>query len=143
MEAEERDRMAEEHGIAQRERETEARSAGVAEKARMEQHDRSLAQLLQEQQQALNAAQAAKSERVEIGRLWAREKHARYAESHPTSSRTLDGEYIQLGWEQMQGGATCDFCDETTRFYHSRCPLGDSIACQNCRNSMSVALHPC
>jgi curved DNA-binding protein CbpA len=178
VEAEERARLAKEQLERtvrdKREKEAEARSAAVLEKARIGQQNRALAQLQQdaaelkareeaetakkesryrrlfeEQQQAeaLAAKQAsdaalhaqiARSERIKIAKLWASEKHARYAEAHPTpASQLLDGEYIKLGWDEKHGTAICDFCDERVRFYYYQCPLGEAVACGNCVNRMS------
>jgi curved DNA-binding protein CbpA len=91
---------------------------------------------------AASLAQTAKLERIKIGRLWATEKHARYAASHPTlTSLSRASEYVNLGWYEQHGTATCDFCAETIRLYYFRCPLGDAIACGNCMNRLSVVVY--
>ena len=132
-EVQERDRRAKEQKERtireQREREAEARSARVLQQARDEQRQRALAA-----KRVSDAAQTARLERVKVANHWAQEKHARHAAS---SSR---GEYVQLGWTEEQGVAACDFCNETVRLYHFRCPLGDAVACGNCLNSMSAAV---
>lgn len=82
--------------------------------------------------------------KVRLAKEWIKKKQDQQIEELERRGQKLSLEEVtvNIAWVKTKGVATCFFCDIQIKQFSFRCPDGDAIACNPCKNKLSRFVPP-